>query len=141
MNGSGLFQQGRQAEMGVYEASLPRLTAQELLWSARHPPPDNNFTSLTYDYVRLAPAQRGKKRKVAMQDRPVYDVHGLVCVALWLGFHHIPGFSRGAARESRIQRGYVARRFPVDHHRHTCRVCGGNEPGSGPPCSGCEGPG
>lgn len=32
------FQQGRQAEMGVCQASLPRLTAQELLRSARHPP-------------------------------------------------------------------------------------------------------
>ncbi len=126
--------------MGVYEASLPRLTAQGLLWSARHPPADNNSPRLTSDYLPLAPAER-QKRKVAMQDRPVYDVHGLVCVALWLGFHHIQGFSRGAVRKSSLQRGYVARRSPVYHHRCTCRVCGGNQPGSGPPCSGCEGPG
>lgn len=126
--------------MGVCEASLPRLTAQRLLWSARHPPADNNFPSLTSDYLPLAPAE-GQKRKVAMQGRPVYDVHGLVCVALWLRFHHTPGFSRGAVRKSSLQRGYVARRSPGYHHRHTCRVCGGNQPGSGPPCSGCEGPG
>lgn len=106
MNGSGLFEQGRQAEMGVCEASLPRLTAQGLLWSARHPPPDNNFTSLTSDYLPLAPAER-RKRKVAMQGRPVYDVHGLVCVALWLGFHHISGFPRGAVRKSSIHKRSV----------------------------------
>lgn len=67
--------------MGVYEASLPRLTAQGLLRSARNRPRDNNFSSLTSDSLPLAPAER-QKRKVALQGRPVYDVHGLVCVAL-----------------------------------------------------------
>ncbi|CAJ1082694.1 Hypothetical predicted protein [Xyrichtys novacula] len=75
MNGSGL----RQAEMGVFEASLPRLTAQELLWSARHAPPDNNPSSLTSDNLRLSPAER-RKRKVTMRERPVCDVHVFVCV-------------------------------------------------------------
>lgn len=38
MSGSGLWERGRQAQMGVYEASLPRLTAQGLLRRARHLP-------------------------------------------------------------------------------------------------------
>lgn len=96
MSGSGLFQQGRQAQMGVCEASLPRLTAQGLLRSARHPSPDNNFPDLTSMIIRLLRPPRAKNAKLQCKTGPFMMCRGLcvcVCVALCLGFHHILGFS------------------------------------------------
>lgn len=103
-------------------------------------PQDGNFTSLAYDYVALA-LQKHEKSQLVAPHRPVYGEHGLVCVALCLGFHRSQRFARGAARKSGSQRHPVGRRPPVNLHRHTCRVRGGNQPGEGPLCSGCEGPG
>lgn len=84
MSGSGLFQQGRQAQMGVCEASLPRLTAQGLLRSARHPSPDNNFPDLTSMIIRLLRPPRAKNAKLQCKTGPFMMCRGLcvsVCVS------------------------------------------------------------
>lgn len=121
MNGSGL----RQAEMGVFEASLPRLTAQELLWSARHAPPDNNVSSLTSDYLRVSPAER-QKRKVAQQERPVCDVHGFVCVRVCRTLIMVAAHPGAFPAELSVYPASGAAELPgsspIKLQSHTCRV-------------------
>lgn len=63
-----------------------------------------------------------------------------MCVALCSGFHRSRGFSHAALRKSIVRRRHVASSPPVLRHLHTSRVRGGNRPGSGPLCNGCEGP-
>lgn len=60
MSGSRLQERGGQAQMGVYEASLPRLTAQKLLRTARHLP-----QAIKPDLIRPEPPRTAGTRGAA----------------------------------------------------------------------------
>lgn len=75
--------------MGVCGASLPRLTAQGLLRSARHPSPDNNFPGLTYMIIRLQRPPRAKNAKLQCKTGPFIMRTGLcVCLSLCVCVSH-----------------------------------------------------
>lgn len=129
--------------MGVCEGSLPRLTAQTLRRSARHAP------SLRAPLPAASPAFICRKEN-ATQRGPVYGVHVLVCVCVCVSHFDWAVITSRAflslVPTPQIQSpGELLEEAPLAVLRcgtsvTPARVSGANEPGSEPPCSGCEGP-
>ena len=105
----GCFSGVDRLKWGVCEASLPRLTAQELCWSARRPPslppclppspPDNN-PAASPPLGAFSPCRDAQTQSCDAGRARLRCARAAVCVALRFGDHHSPGSPRGAQRKS-----------------------------------------